>query len=488
MRLSARLTIAIAMPMLLLNGVYGGYLLSKEEQELRAVAKMESRLLGRSLQLAFEDALRDRQLADMGETIQAVSQIDPGVSIYVYDERDQLLRGTPGAPPLARLAALKAKMSDPDGKPYVEFWPERGAQVLQVIVPLRDELGRPRFALVMERPLVELRRDLEQTRRSNLSSVALSVLLQALVVFFVTRRYVGRAMAHMIEDMRRVRRGDLDPRREVYRRDEIGEAQHEFDALVVELAQARQQAQDEQDARRRIERGLQQADKLITLGQMSAAFAHEIGSPLQVMEGRARMLLRRSEEPDTRRSAEILVSQTERVARIVSQMLSSAQRRRAITREVRPDPLIGEVVELLAREAARREVTLRWEAGADAALRCDPDQLQQVALNLVRNALDATASGGHIAVRSSISEERFTLRVQDDGPGVAPAVAAQVFEPFFTTRAEQGGSGLGLAVVRTIAEEHGGSVALLPSERGACFEFWIPVRRASRPTEPDDAT
>jgi len=100
----------------------------------------------------------------------------------------------------------------------------------------------------------------------------------------------------------------------------------------------------------------------------------------------------------------------------------------------------------------------------------DADQLQQVVLNLVKNALASTPAGGTIVVRVEAGDDEIRLVVRDTGPGIPTEMQPKLFEPFFTTRAAEGGTGLGLAVVRAITVEHGGSVAVT-SEPGGGAEF-----------------
>jgi signal transduction histidine kinase len=119
---------------------------------------------------------------------------------------------------------------------------------------------------------------------------------------------------------------------------------------------------------------------------------------------------------------------------------------------------------------------LRVDTG-DHTIDADEDQLQQIVLNLVRNALAATPSGGRITVRVEAAPERGQVRlvVRDTGPGIPPEMQGRLFEPFFTTRASEGGTGLGLAVVRAIVTDHGGTITAT-SDHGAEFVVSFPAR------------
>ncbi|HEX7838294.1 MAG TPA: ATP-binding protein, partial [Kofleriaceae bacterium] len=294
--------------------------------------------------------------------------------------------------------------------------------------------------------------------------------------------YITRPLGAVLDGIAHVRDGDFKSRVPVTRHDEIGALIDEFNAMVAALVAARGRIDRETDARLRLERGLQGIDKMVTIGQLSAGLAHEIGSPLQVLSARASALATRSADPETRRQAEILVEQTARITRIVEQLLSFGRRRPAVKAPrdlVRP---VKTVLELLDGEARRRGALLELSVdAADHTIDADEDQLQQIVLNLVRNALAATPSGGRITVRieAQAAPGQVRLIVRDTGPGIPPEMAARLFEPFFTTRASEGGTGLGLAVVRAIVTEHGGTITAT-SNGGAEFTVSFPAHAAKR--------
>src|SRR5262249_52950199 len=134
--------------------------------------------------------------------------------------------------------------------------------------------------------------------------------------------------------------------------------------------------------------------------QLSAGLAHEIGSPLQVLRGRASAVRDKSSDPEARRHAEILVEQCDRIARIVEQLLSFGRRKPAVIAACSLDTPVRTVLELMAGEAQRAGVKIVSESdGAAHVVDADADQLQQVVLNLVKNALAATPRDGTITVR-----------------------------------------------------------------------------------------
>jgi signal transduction histidine kinase len=275
--------------------------------------------------------------------------------------------------------------------------------------------------------------------------------------------------------------------------DEIGKVAAEFNAMVKELAETRRRLLAEAEARSSLEKGLQRVDKMVTLGQLSAGLAHEIGSPLQILNGRARALSNRADiSADVRRTVEILVAQTDRITDIVTQLLNLARRKSAQLGETDVSAATRTIVDLLEPEIKRRSISIEFDAADDLPrILADSDQIQQLALNLLTNALRAAAPGGHLRVtlRSAhfldrIGEEDrpcVSLVVEDNGVGMDEAVLERIFEPFFTTWGADGGTGLGLAVVKAIVDEHGGTLAVSSKKNtGTCFTVCLPLRgRAS---------
>jgi signal transduction histidine kinase len=259
---------------------------------------------------------------------------------------------------------------------------------------------------------------------------------------------------------------------------------------VKELGEARQRLSAEAESRLALEAGLRRVDKLAAVGQLSAGLAHEIGSPLLILNGRAQALAARAELPDdVRRNARILVEQSERIERIVRQLLDLARRKPSKLESLDALASVRAVVELLEFDARKRDVRLTFHSEEPLPrVLADGDGLQQVALNLLTNALRATPRGGEVRVTLAPStfqrapglRERHGVRlsVEDTGVGMDGAALERVFEPFFTTWGAHGGTGLGLPVVKAIVAEHGGAVTVTSRQgQGTHFIVHIPSEK-----------
>jgi signal transduction histidine kinase len=470
MSIRLRFTIALTLLGLLLFGGYAVFAYGWEVDDLHSATEREVLTLGRSLATAFGNALRDRQREDIDETLRALEPLEPKIFVHVHDVDAREIARSKGDPVDHAIETL-ARRAATSGHESVELEDRRFVYA----APLTRDSGEVIGAIVVARVIDDLKADLARTRWRLIVVVVAFVAMTLVAGVLLGTAYITRPLARVLDGIAHVRGGDFQSTVPPARHDEIGALVDEFNAMVAALVAARQDIERETEARLRLERGLQGIDKMVTIGQLSAGLAHEIGSPLQVLSARASALQLRSADPETRRQAEILVEQTARITRIVEQLLSFGRRRSAVIARRDLARPVRTVLELLDGEARRRGVALELAVdGGDHAIDADEDQLQQIVLNLVRNALAATPGGGRITVRIDAADGQVRLIVRDTGPGIPPEMAARLFEPFFTTRASEGGTGLGLSVVRAIVIEHKGTITAR-SDTGAEFVVSFPA-------------
>ena len=463
MSIRLRFTITLTLLGVLLFGGYALVSYRGEIDDLHIATEREILALGRSLATSVGNALRDRQRADVDQMLRALEPLEPRIRIHVHDNSGREIAHTQGD---AVDAELEAGMARPGER--VEF----GDRRVVFYAPLAAATG----TIAIARSIEDLDADLARTRwRLIVGGLAFVFGTLAAGVLLGTI-YVSRPLATVLDGIAHVRDGDFKSRIAVPRHDEIGALVDEFNTMVTALAEARTQIEQETEARLRLERGLQGVDKIVTIGQLSAGLAHEIGSPLQVLSGRASALLEKSSDPEARRQSQILVEQCERITKIVEQLLSFGRRKPALIAPCDVDTPTRAVLELLSGEARRRGVALAFETDdGDHRIDADADQLQQVVLNLVKNALAARPT--RVLVRIERVGELVRLIVRDTGTGITADMVPRLFEPFFTTRASEGGTGLGLAVVRAIALEHGATIAVESEpDHGAEFVVSFPAR------------
>jgi two-component system, NtrC family, sensor kinase len=245
---------------------------------------------------------------------------------------------------------------------------------------------------------------------------------------------------------------------------------------------------DDQTERRRLQDQLIQSEKMSAIGQLIAGIAHDLNNPLASVVGFADFLREVPHVPPAlREPLTVIQEEAERASNIVKNLLSFARKQEHQRRPTSLRPLLDATFVLLRNQFMAQRVEASIDVEPDLPMPdIDPNQIQQVFVNLLNNAAQAIAStgrAGRIQVRARRWLDGVAVDVIDDGPGMSEALAAQVFEPFFTTKPEGEGTGLGLSISQGIVREHGGRIMLATEEgRGSTFTVQLPL--STRPPAP----
>lgn len=351
--------------------------------------------------------------------------------------------------------------------------------------------------------------------RSNalrtMTTTLILAMVAAVLVAVLGTVFVGGPMRRLTEKARRVGAGDLTGPLRLPQHDEIGELAREMNAMCDRLAETNRRLSDETTARLRALEQLRHADRLATVGKLASGVAHELGTPLNVVSARAKMIASREVEGDAlTESARIIGEQADRITRIVRQLLDFARGRAgsaggslALTSRHPGDlrALAQRAITLLGSLAEKRQVVLSLEPAAveapAAMVQLDDGGLDQAVTNLVVNAIHAMSQPGRVTL--SVEMRRVTppadlgggpddylrLAVRDQGSGIAPDVLPHIFEPFFTTKDVGEGTGLGLSVSYGIVRDHGGWITVDSAPgRGSTFNIYLPPVVPERQLNP----
>jgi signal transduction histidine kinase len=485
-KVGPRITMATALVVALGSATWAFFDLRSRSSERRAALEREGRAVATALRFDVEaqpaafrgpsdTALRDLSRAAVGWKVTVLTS--GRVTAPASQNNEAQLRR------LNAMVLLGKPSSDVEAGQYYYGLPiraasERGAEpaVIGMI-----EISRPA--------------DTIDATNDDLWRVATLVLLivgiTTVMVGVFAMRLVSRPITKLLRGIDDVANGDLSHVILSERDDEIGAIATRFNEMTLSLRESRAETERQNEAKLALEQRLGQTEKLATLGQLAAEIAHEVGTPLNVIAGRARSIQRKSQDPEAvEKNAGIVAEQTARITRIIQRLLDFTRRKVGTTTpaEVNLNELAQTTIELLAGQVASARVKVRLErTDASACVAGDADRLQQVLINLLLNAVQAMPEGGSLVVETNRvrrtrpgleggAEQDFVmLAVADTGIGIPADIKDRIFDPFYTTRESQGGTGLGLAVVSGIVKEHDGWIDVEDaSPTGTAFRVYLP--------------
>jgi signal transduction histidine kinase len=297
--------------------------------------------------------------------------------------------------------------------------------------------------------------------RLLLAMVALLLLTLLAAGWLSTRlaAQIARPIIGLTEFTRRYRKGEQSKAVNTPATlSEVGELTRAYSDMIGALERSREH--------------IVRAGKLAVVGEMAAVMAHEVRTPLGILRSSAQILERQPDLGEKERELTgFIISETDRLNRLVSMLLECASPRAPDFRPNDVHAIAGHVLDLLASRAQGKGVRLQRELTAQhGMLVCDREQLIQVFLNLVINALHFVPAGGRIVTATRSDGRSIVVSVSDDGPGLPAELRQRVFDPFFTRR--EGGIGLGLTIVQQIVQAHHGEIWMTQSPwGGACFNI-----------------
>jgi signal transduction histidine kinase len=287
--------------------------------------------------------------------------------------------------------------------------------------------------------------------------------------------YVYRPLRLMLNADRATQRGDreheiIDER--LILGDEIGQIMRSRNATILQL---RKHEEDLEQALRQLEA----QDRLVSLGLLSASVAHELNTPLSVLQGSIEKLTETMSDKTALDRLERMLRVTQRLRKISEGLVDFAKVRKQQMEPVALHPLIDEAWSLVGIDERAAETNFANLAQPGDVVTGNPDRLIQVFVNLLRNALYAIQPSGTIKVKTRPlfrnARPWIAVTVEDDGPGIPPEVLPEIFEAFVSTRLDARGTGLGLTVAEGIVHQHGGTIAAgNRPEGGACLEVTLP--------------
>lgn len=318
------------------------------------------------------------------------------------------------------------------------------------------------------------------------------MLLLGVVIVVLGFQMVGQRLDKLVKKTKRISEGDFSEPIEIRGNDEISQLGTALNQMSETLDTQKQELEAASSARLAAMEQLRHIDRLKTVGRLASGIAHELGTPLNVVSGRAGLIAsNRLSEEEVRDSALVIKSEADRMAEIIRQLLGFARRRPPQRNSVDLHDLADTAIKLLQPLASQRDIQLVQKEGPELTTAVDPAQIQQVLTNLLVNAIHASSPGGQVEVTVARQEacppsdnkaspqDYCSICVEDHGTGIEEESIPHLFEPFFTTKDVGEGTGLGLSVSYGIIEDHDGWIDVQSKlGEGSRFTIYLPEQGA----------
>lgn len=354
--------------------------------------------------------------------------------------------------------------------------------VVHAYVPV--QLPRGWGVLKISQSLIHLEQQVQTIQNRTIFWIGGIGIIGGLAVFVFGFQVIGRRLQLLIEKVRQIGEGDLLSTIKMGGDDELTELATSLNQMCVQMQNAQTQIQAETQARLEAMDQLRQSDRLRVVGQLASGVAHELGTPLNVISGRASLIYKQLlTQEEVTHSAGIIKQQAEQMTTIIRQLLNFARRRSPQKMQADLWQLLEQVYELLEPIAHKHDVSIHLKKEEVPSVRglIQANQIQQVMTNLLMNAIQASSPGQTIQMgltstcrklplKEGPEQLCFCLFVHDEGKGIPEEHLHQVFEPFYTTKDIGEGTGLGLSIAYGIIQEHGGWIEVT-SELGKGSQF-----------------
>jgi signal transduction histidine kinase len=479
--LRVRLFLLLVIPVIAVTGGYAFLRVQQEERQLLDEEQRRMAVTAKALQVAVENALRDRQISDIKRLLAEIVAFQEDIDrIRIFDVNLEPLAVSNPLGIGEHVPATGLRMAMAERQPVSFFLRQQSELAFYTFVPLRDRADRIRGAMEIVHLAAGLDARLTSGRYDVLQRIGMLCVILGILVWVAVRHSVLTPIGRLMAGVQALAAGRPEP---IPARgpDEFARLARAFNEMADRLAAAHRQLVAETEARLDLAGQLRQTEALVVAGRIASEVAHEIGTPLNIISGRAEFVLRELAPGDPRAAhLRTIIGQTDRITGIIASLLDVVRPRKPEIQATAVAPVLATVVDLLQPTARRGGLALLLDVAPDTRVLADPNQLQQVAINLVMNAIEATPGGGRVAVAAHPAPDGpapgAVLTVSDSGSGIGPEHLGRVFDPFFTTKPPGQGTGLGLAICRGIVREHGGTIDV-DSHLGAgtTFRVWLPA-------------
>ncbi len=495
LKIGIKLMLALSVPLVGLMALFG-WLEERQGRAMLAKGLADERTeIARAIQNAAEDSVPETTPRTALELVDRVSAFTRVLGLRLFDAEAHLVYESgalAGVAPADAGAIHDALAQRLDSDTHVRIGEE---PVAAFVFPIAGSDGRLLGAVQAFQQEAFIEDAAAAARHSILVLTATMILAASSIVYLAIHLTVGRPIAELARNFEEVAAGDFAARAPVRTNDELGNLARGFNTMCERLEAAQLSLIRHEEERRRIEVSLRKAERLASVGRLAAGLAHEIGTPLNVIVGRAESLRKKLQGNDpAERNLRIITGQIERIATTVKGMLDYSRSRELCFAPTSLADVVGKVIEFLEDRFAHTSIRVDTQFGAGCPLvHADADRLYEVFLNIAVNAIDAMPEGGELTVRIRTDVRPYPERpgpergfavvaFEDQGCGISAGDLERIFDPFFTTKEVGKGTGLGLSISYGIVREHGGWIEVHSTVgAGTVIAVYVPLEPASEP-------
>lgn len=484
--LKVALVLYVLVPMTAASVFVGLWGLHAFERQVEARMQADLEMVARAITLPLSHAIERDRPGSIAQTLESAFSVDHVYGAYVYNSEGEKIAASGSREPGSRQEQEASERVD-DGDDHGEFGEIDGQDVYSYFVPLEDTGGRITGLLHLTRRGSDFQDQIREARYKAAGLFIAVFLGLTGLVFYGHHRALGKHLNRLSGSMHKIANGERHHRYEHGGPREVVALGSHFNQMMDNITRAEMEIRQRREDQKVLEERLRRAEKLAAIGQLAAGVAHELGTPLSVIEGKAQRALRNEQTPaSTAGCLKDIRYELRRMEQIIRQLLDFSRRSEIRRKQVKPAQLAGSAAASLNHETERLESDILLEGSPDDAFYADPIQMEQVLGNLIRNGIQAAGENGVVRVSWKTDSDGVAMHVEDSGPGIKEENQSKLFEPFFTTKPVGSGTGLGLAVAHGIVEEHGGYIETGESELGgARFTLHIPF---SMPVETGNET
>lgn len=462
--MSALLVLVVLVPFCLIVSVIGWYSVQLLEDHTRFRMQEDIELVARAIRLPLSYAMERDQHEIVERALESAFTIDRVYGIYVYDhEGNTIFKG----------GAKGAEMEDTRAQEIAnsknnlgEFFDTDEEVIYSYNVPLIGRNGDLRGLLQVTRRGSDFDEYLTKVRSQSLAVIIVSIIAISLTIILGFRWMFGRHLTSIENSLARIKSEEIHHRLSLCGPREIRHLSSNINEMLDAVQQSQVELAVRNERETELKERLYQSEKLAAIGQLAAGIAHELGSPLSVVDGVAQRVLRQTDTSDEIKSCMTTIRhQSSRMEHAIRQLLDFGRTNPLTLRPMAAaQPLISALKIMQSEGLPHKAVESHISPEAkEVKIWVDPLRLEHALLNLLRNAFREAHS--RVIVRCSMINKSVCYSVEDDGPGIDDALLPHLFEPFFTTKPTGQGTGLGLAVAHAAVSDHGGDIYLDTSDK-----------------------